>query len=99
MKNLMNILKFIATNRFLRHSPFYWWWRVINHADFHLDDFTLVREFWSAINQGWEFMEYKWSFEEFQGKGSYPPAEDFDALVERLELPMESIERLMKRRA
>lgn len=52
-------------------------------------------------------MEYKWSFEEFWGKGSYPPstttlpAEDFDALVERLELPreetMESIERLMKR--
>ena len=47
-------------------------------------------------------MEYKWSFEEFGGKGSYPPAEGFDALVERLELPsegtVESIKRLMKRR-
>ncbi len=91
----MNLTKFIATNRFLRHSPFYWWWRIINHSDFRLDDFHITREFWSAINQGWELMEYKWSFEEFWGR------EDFDYLVERLELPseetVESIKRLMKR--
>jgi hypothetical protein len=52
-------------------------------------------------------MEYKWFFEEFWGKGSYPPPtitipeKDFDALVERLELPseetIESIKKLMKR--
>ena len=103
----MKLTKFIATNRFLRHSPFYWWWRVMNHDDFRLDDFAVTKEFWSAINQGWELMEYKWVFEEFWGKGSYPPPtikipeKDFDALVERLELPseetMESIKRLMKR--
>ena len=76
--------------RFLRHSPFYWWWRVMNH-----NDFTITKEFWSSINQGWELMEYKWVFEEFWGKGSYPPPtttvskEDFDAIAK--DLLMESI--------
>lgn len=69
----MKLTKFIATNRFLARTPIYWWWRLINHDDFRLDDFTLTREFWSSINQGWELMEYKWVFEEFWGKGSYPP--------------------------
>ena len=38
-------------------------------------------------------MNYKWEFEKFWGKGSYPPekivlpAKDFDALVERLNQP------------
>ena len=101
----MNLTKFIATNRFLRHSAFYWWWRVINHDDFRLDDFTITREFWSAINQGWELMEYKWVFEEFWGKGSYPPPtitlskEDFDTIAKDLpsEETMESIKRLMNK--
>ena len=54
-------------------------------------------------------MEYVYKFEEFWGKGSYPPERiflkegDFDALVERLSLPsedtMESIKRLVNRKA
>ena len=40
----------------------------MNHDDFRLDDFTLTREFWSSINEGWELMECKWVFEEFWGK-------------------------------
>jgi uncharacterized protein (DUF1778 family) len=38
-------------------------------------------------------MNYKWEFEKFWGKGSYPPEKivlpqkDFDALVERLNEP------------
>jgi uncharacterized protein (DUF1778 family) len=54
-------------------------------------------------------MEYKYEFEKYWGKGSYPPekitlpAKDFDALVEMLELPseetMESVKRLMNRKA
>ena len=99
--------KWIISNKFIKNSPFWWWYRLISHQDFRLDDFTLKREFFSSINQGWELMEYKWVFEEFWGKNSYPPPtitipeKDFDALVERLELPseetMESIKRLMKR--
>jgi len=101
----MNLTKFVATNRFLARTPIYWWWRLMNHDDFRLDDFTLTREFWSSINQGWELMEYKWVFEEFWGKNSYPPPtiklskEDFDTIAKDLpsEETMESIKRLMKR--
>ena len=101
----MNLTKFIATNRFLRHSAFYWWWRLMNHDDFRLDDFSITREFWSSINKGWELMEYKWVFEEFWGKGSYPPPtttlskEDFDTIAKDLpsEETIESVKRLMKR--
>ena len=89
----MNILKFMATNRFLRYSPFYWWWRLINHSYYRLDDFNIKREFFSSINQGWEMMEYKWVFEEFWGRESYPPPtitlpeKDFDTLQKRLNEP------------
>jgi uncharacterized protein (DUF1778 family) len=54
-------------------------------------------------------MNHIHKFEEFWGKGSYPPetivlpVEDFDALVKRLELPseetMRSVKRLMNRKA
>jgi hypothetical protein len=104
MRSLMKLREWIEDS--------YWAWKNACYCrfdsyDFRLDDFAVTREFWSAINQGWELMEYKWVFEEFWGKGSYPPptitlpAKDFDSLVERLELPsektMESIKRLMKR--
>jgi uncharacterized protein (DUF1778 family) len=53
-------------------------------------------------------MNYKWEFEKFWGKGSYPPekivlpAKDFDALVERLNEPPqydEKIARVLQRKA
>ena len=64
-------------------------------------------EFWEGLNLGF-YMEYVYKFEEFWGKGSYPPEHmflkpgDFDALVEKLSLPseatMESIKRLANRK-
>jgi hypothetical protein len=36
----------------------------MNHDDFRLDDFAVTREFWSAINEGWELIEYKWVTED-----------------------------------
>jgi uncharacterized protein (DUF1778 family) len=52
-------------------------------------------------------MNYKWEFEKFWGKGAKPekivlPAEDFDALVERLNEPPkynESLARIFQRKA
>ena len=101
--------KLIITNKYLRYTPFWWWWRLITHQGFRFDDYYVWGEFWHSISSGWEHMEYVYKFEEFWGKGSYPPEkivlpkEDFDALVERLSLPseatMESIKRLMNRKA
>jgi hypothetical protein len=100
--------KLILTNKYLRYTPFYWWWRLISHEGFRFDDYHVWGEFWHSLSHGWEHMEYVYKFEEFWGKGSYPPqkislkTEDFDALVERLSLPseatMESIKKLMNRK-
>jgi len=89
----MNFHKLIISNRFLRYTPFWWWYRLISHQGFRFDDYHIWESFWSCLNGGWLDMNYKWEFEKFWGKGSYPPekivlpAKDFDALVERLNEP------------
>ena len=102
--------KLIISNRYLRYTPFWWWWRLITHQGFRFDDYHVWGEFWHSLNHGWEHMEYVYKFEEFWGKGSYPPErivlpqKDFDALVERLNEPpdpeaMEKIRRVLERKA
>ncbi len=65
----------------------------MSHEGFRFDDYHIWESFWSSLNGGWLDMNYKWEFEKFWGKGSYPPekivlpAKDFDALVERLSAP------------
>ena len=102
------INKWIISNRFLRYTPFWWWYRLMSHYGFRFDDYGVWGSFWSSLNGGWLDMNYKWEFEKFWGKGAKPekivlPAKDFDALVEMLELPseatMESVKRLMNRKA
>ena len=85
--------KFIISNQVLKYSPFWWWWRLMSHEGFRFDDYYVWKEFWMSLNQGYMDMNYKYEFEEFWGKGSYPPEcitlpkENFDALVERLNAP------------
>jgi hypothetical protein len=85
--------KWIISNRFLRYRPIWWWYRLISDSGFRLDDYYVWKEFWMSLNQGYMDMNYKWEFEEFWGKGSYPPErivvskESYDALVERLNAP------------
>jgi hypothetical protein len=100
--------KLIITNKYLRYTPFWWWWRLITHQGFRFDDYYVWGEFWHSISSGWEHMEYVYKFEEFWGKGSYPPEkivlpkEDFDALVDRLNEPPEyndNLAKLLQRKA
>ena len=80
----------------------------MSHEGFRFDDYHIWESFWSSLNGGWLDMNYKWEFEKFWGKGSYPPekivlpAKDFDALVERLNEPPqydEKIARVLQRKA
>jgi hypothetical protein len=74
----------------IKYTPFWWWYRLICHTDYRLDDRHLIQEFWSSLNQGWEHEQYILKFEEYWGKGSYPPERiiisetDYDHLRERL---------------
>ena len=80
------------------------------HEGFRFDDYYMWKSFWYSLNGGWEDMNYRWAFEEYWGKGSYPPErivlpqKDFDALVERLDSPpdpeaVESIRKILNRKA
>ena len=72
-----------------------------------MDDHQRYWDFWFSINRGYDNMNYKWEFEKYWGKGSYPPEKiiltqtDFDTLVERLnEQPQydEKIARVLQRK-
>jgi len=103
------INKWVISNRFLRYTPFWWWYRLMSHEGFRFDDYHVWEEFWGSLNGGWLDMNYKWEFEKFWGKGVKPerivlPAKDFDALVERLNGPpdpviVERVRQLMERKA
>ena len=80
----------------------------MSHQGFRFDDYHVWGEFWHSLNHGWEHMEYVYKFEEFWGKGSYPPERivlsqrDYDTLVERLNEPPqynEKIARVLQRKA
>ena len=102
------INKWIIGYKPIMYSPFWWWYRLMSHQGFRFDDYHIWESFWSSLSGGWLDMNYQWEFEKFWGKGAKPmkitlKKEDFDALVERLELPsdatMESVKRLMNRKS
>ena len=80
----------------------------MSHEGFRFDDYHMWYSFWHSLNHGWEHMEYVYKFEEFWGKGSYPPEkivlskEGFDALVEKLNEPPkfdEKVARVLMKKA
>ena len=91
------INKLIISNRLLRYTPFWWWYRLMSHEGFRFDDYHLWKEFWSSLNGGYEDMNYKWAFETFWGVGSYPPekilisSEDYDTIMKSLNEPPKPI--------
>ncbi len=58
-----------------------------------MDDHQRYQDFWLNLNHGYDHMQYVHKFEEYWGKGSYPPErivlskENFDALQKRLSEP------------
>ena len=86
------INKWIISNRFLRYTPFWWWYRLMSHEGFRFDDYHIWKSFWSSLNGGWLDMNYQWEFEKFWGKGAKPEPiyvsqEDYDKLQEMIENP------------
>ena len=89
--------KLIISNRFLRYTPFWWWFRLMSHEGFRFDDYHIWGSFWSSLSGGSLDMNYQWAFETYWGKGSYPPkttlisAENYDKLVEQINEPPKPI--------
>jgi hypothetical protein len=98
----MFLNKWIIGLKPIKYTPFWWWYRLISHQGFRFDDYHVWGEFWHSLNHGWEHMEYVHKFEEFWGKGSYPPEKiilpkkSFDALVEKLNEPPQYNEKIAR---
>jgi hypothetical protein len=85
--------KWIIGFKPIKYTIFWYWYRLINHDDWRMDDHQRYAEFWLNLNHGWDHMNYVHKFEEFWGKGSYPPErivvseEAYDELVRRINEP------------
>jgi len=84
--------KLIIGNRFLRYTPFWWWYRLMSHEGFRFDDYHIWESFWSSLSGGWLDINYQWEFETYWGKGAKPEPiyvsqEDYDKLQEMIENP------------
>lgn len=85
----------------IRYTPFWFWFRLINHSNWRMDDHQRYWDFWLSINRGYDDMNYKWEFEKFWGKNTKPETiilspENYDALVEKLNEPPQYDERIAK---
>ena len=99
--------KWIISNRYLKYSPFWYWWKVMSHEDYRLDDRFLYQDFWNSICTGQTQMveDDKWmTYFGAKPEKIYLSVEDYDALVERLNEPpdpeaVKRVKEILSRRA
>ena len=65
------IHKLILTNKYLRYTPFWWWWKLMSHEGFRFDDYYVWGEFWHSLNAGWNDMEYSHNYFKVWSKVPY----------------------------
>ena len=99
--------KLIIGNKYLRYSSFWFWWRLISHEDYRLDDRFRYQDFWNSINEGQTQMveDDKWmTYFGAKPETMYVSQEAYDELVRRINEPpdpeqIESLKKLMNRKA
>jgi hypothetical protein len=96
--------KLIITNKYLRYSSFWFWWRLISHEDYRLDDRFLYQDFWNSINEGQTQMveDDKWmTYFGAKPETMYVSQRDYDLLVEKINNhdpeQIESLRKLLQR--
>ena len=103
----MNFHKLIISNKFLRYTPFWHWFRLINHKDYRLDDRFLYQDFWNSINEGYSQMveDDKWmTYFGAKPEKVYVSQETYDELMRRINEPpdpevVERVRELMQKPA
>jgi hypothetical protein len=86
----MNFHKLIITNKYLRYTPFWCWYRLINHEDYRLDDRFRYQDFWNSINEGYAQMveDDKWmTYFGAKPQKMYVSQEAYDELMRRINEP------------
>jgi hypothetical protein len=88
------INKWIISNKFLRYTPFWYWFRLINHEDYRLDDRFRYQDFWNSICEGQTQMveDDKWmTYFGAKPEPIYVSQEDYDKLQEMIAEPPKPI--------
>jgi hypothetical protein len=91
--------KWIIGFKPIKYTPFWCWYRLINHEDYRLDDRFLYQDFWNSINEGYSQMveDDKWmTYFGAKPETIYVSQEAYDELVRRINEPPdpEVVERL-----
>lgn len=101
MNFLIFLNKVIISNKYLKYKPFWYWYRMICHQGYRLDDRHLYADFWYELNNGWWTMEYD-AFINDPGTEEammsisspdeipeiiYLTEEDYDAMMEKINNP------------
>ena len=87
------IYKRLIGFRPIMYTPLWWWLRLMCHEGFRFDDYQIWQSFWTSLNGGHIDMNHQWVFEQYWGKGSYPPQsillppKDYDKLTEMINEP------------
>ncbi len=60
--------KWIISNRYLKYSNFWYWFRLINHDGWRMDDHQRYWDFWLNLNKGYDDMNYRWEYQQHWNK-------------------------------
>lgn len=86
------INKFVIGFKPIQRTTFWFWFRLVNHSNWRMDDHQRYWDFWNSLNQGILDMNYQTEFEKFWGvkaksKTTYVSQEDYDKLQEMIAEP------------
>jgi hypothetical protein len=93
------INKWIIGYKPIYYTPFWYWYRLMIHDDYRLDDRHLCVDFWYQLNYGYWTMEYDAFMKNTNESDMFvssPPdmpdtiyltEEDFDSMMDRIENP------------
>ena len=90
--------KWIIKFKPIQHTTVWYWYRLINHSDFRLDDRYRYSDFWYKLNEGWHSMEYDFYMNNIDESVMFVSSPDipdtiyvseeaYDKLMEKIENP------------
>jgi hypothetical protein len=51
----------------IKYTNLWYWYRLINHSGFRMDDNIRYRDFWTNLNMGWHNMSYTYEMKKQWG--------------------------------
>ena len=51
----------------IKYTNLWYWYRLINHSGFRMDDNIRYRDFWTNLNMGWHNMSYTYEMKKKWG--------------------------------